>query len=189
VQTTRPKPTAKLENKPPSVKKSESARRDTPQERPAEIDGNVFYDPRRTHQYWSANNAKHKTYDEAIQALADTYNRPPEWIKANMGATNDLAEIHRNLAKPRPVSDPTTDNTVEPTGKKPPKIEFYNPRRSSPYWTSVSTKHKSFKEAIQAFAKEYNRSPEWIQEYMGQTNDLAEIHSNLRSRYSKESSK
>ncbi len=105
-----------------------------------------------------------------------------------MGTTNDRAEIHRNLTAPAPALGQTI-NAVEPARQKHPEIEFYNPRRSSPYWTSSSKKHKSFKEAIQAFAKEYNRSPEWIQEHMGQTNDLAKIHSNLRSRQSMEYSK
>ncbi len=188
LQTTRPKPNTKSKNDPQIPKKSQSARKDAAQTSPSKVAGNVFYDPRRPHKYWSANNRKHKTYEEAIQALANRYKRTPEWIKANMGNTNDLAEIHRNLAAPEPASGQTI-NPVEPARQKHPEIEFYNPRRSSPYWTSASKKHKSFKEAIQAFAKEFNRSPEWIQEYMGQTNDLAEIRSNLRSRQSMESSK
>lgn len=187
LQTPRPKPAKKLKNKPQVAKKNQSARKDALQAAPSKNEDNVFYDPRRPNKYRSANDAKHKTYEEAIQALANKYNRPPEWIKANMGNTNDLAAIHRNLAEAAPKSDQTI-KPLAPARQKHPEIEFYNPRRSSPYWTSTSSKHDSFKEAIQAFAKKYNRSPEWIQEYMGQTNDLAEIHSNLRSRQSMESS-
>ena len=42
-------------------------------------------------------------------------------------------------------------------------------------------KHKSYNEAIQTLATEYGRSPQWIQENMGNSNDLNEIHQNLRN--------
>jgi len=98
-----------------------------------------------------------------------------------MGDTNDLAQIHRNLAKPQsmqtaPKAIPQTNHT--------PEVVFYNPRRPYPYWTGKKSKHKSFKEAIQALAKEYDRSPEWVKLNMGVTNDLNEIHKNLKERLS-----
>jgi hypothetical protein len=188
LRTSRPQnPTPKLKNEKKVEKRSGSHRSDLPKMTPSKTAGLVFYDPRRPFKYWTAKNAKHKSYDEAIQALAKKYNRPPEWIKANMGDTNDLTDIHRKLAQQKPLSTTTTQNAKQPIEKQP-EIEFYNPRRSSPYWTSASSKHKSFKEAIQAFASQYNRSPEWIRKNMGQTNDLGEIHSTLRMRDTQESS-
>lgn len=59
------------------------------------------------------------------------------------------------------------------------KIAFYNPRRTYKYWTGKNSKHSNYKEAIQAFAKKYDRSPEWVQAHMGSTNDLEQIHQNL----------
>jgi hypothetical protein len=53
----------------------------------------------------------------------------------------------------------------------------------------VSEKFKSYQEALQALARKYDRPTEWIQENMGQTNDLAEIHRNLQARKAAESSK
>ncbi len=185
LETTRPKSTPKTQTKPKVVKKSVPDQRAVVKTPSPKSGGLVFYDPRRPRKYWTAENSKHKNYNDAIQALAKQYGRPPEWIKANMGATNDLAEIHRNLAEPEPVSTPAIETAPAPL-KQQPQIEFYNPRRPSPYWTSASAKHKSFNDAIQAFARTYNRSPKWIRENMGETNDLTQIHSNLRNRQSEE---
>ena len=186
LKTTPPKPAAPPEQKPQVLKKNEPEQRITKKITPPKADGLTFYDPRRPYKYWTDKNTKHKSYKEAIQALANKYDRTPEWIQANMGDTNDLDQIHRNLAQP-PL-EKTAPKKEQPV-KNQPEIAFYNPRRPYPYWTSTSTKHKSYKEAIQALAVKYNRSPEWIQQYMGNTNDLMEIHLNLRTRQSAESSK
>jgi len=186
LKTTPPKTAAPPQQKPQAVNNNEPAPSITKKVAPPEVKGLAFYDPRRTHKYWTDKDTKHKSYKEAVQALADKYERTPEWIQDNMGDTNDLDEIHRNLAQ----------STLEQTARKDehpvtnqPEIVFYNPRRAYPYWTDTSTKHKSYKEAIQAFAEKYNRSPEWIQQHMGNTNDLMEIHLNLRTRQSAETSK
>jgi hypothetical protein len=150
-----------------------------------DFEGHAFYDPRRPFKYWTDKNTKHKNYQEAIRALAKKYNRPPEWIQAHMGETNDLAAIHRNLTKPDSAAIGTTGI---PSVKKKPAIEFYNPRRPFPYWTDASVKHKSFQEAIRTLAQKYNRSPQWVRRHMGETNDLSQIHHNLRTRQTAESS-
>jgi hypothetical protein len=153
---------------------------------PPGLEGVAFYDPRRPYKYWTDKDTKHKSYQEAIQVLATKYERTPEWIQANMGDTNDLSEIHRNLAG---VPDNQTGKIDKPPAQQQPEIDFYNPRRPFPYWTDASTKHKNFKEAIQTLATEYSRTPEWVQQFMGQTNDLSQIHRNLRTRRSAESLK
>lgn len=145
---------------------------------PPGSEGNVFYNPRRPNKYWTGKNSKHKSYNEAIRALANKYNRSPEWVQAHMGDTNDLVQIHQSLANP--VSNPET-NAVRPPSQKSPGIAFYNPRRPFPYWTGKALKHKIYNEAIKALAAEYGQSPLWIQENMGDSNDLNEIHQNLRS--------
>ena len=141
--------------------------------------GPVFYDPRRPAQYWTGINSKHKSYKEAIQALAKKYKSTPQWVQAHMGDSNDLAQIHTNLANPQsnqsvPVAQPAAIKTAE--------IFFYNPRRPFPYWTGKNSKHKSYKDAIQSLAKKYECSPEWVKANMGATNDLKQIHQNLRDR-------
>ena len=142
----------------------------------SEADGIVFYNPRRPYKYWTGSNSKHKSYQEAIQSLATKYGRSPEWIQAHMGDTNDLEQIHENLANAA-VKQETA--VAQPSAPKSSGIVFYNPRRPFPYWTGKASKHKTYKEAIQALAAKYGRSPQWIQENMGESNDLNEIHQNL----------
>jgi hypothetical protein len=138
--------------------------------------GFAFYNPRRPFKYWTAKNSKHKNYREAIQTLAKKYERSPEWIQAHMGDSNDLFQIHQNLANPNlnPEKEVVRTNAL-----KAPGIPFYNPRRSFPYWTSKALKHKSYQEAIETLAEEYGKSSQWVQNHMGNSNDLKKIHENL----------
>jgi ribonuclease HI len=138
--------------------------------------GLKFYNPRRTQKYWTSATAKHNTFKEAVAALAKQYDRSPDWIQHHMGDTNDLDEIHANLNN-RKLNAPTKIKEVD--DEKAPEILFYNPRRPQKYWTSATAKHHTFKEAISALAKAYDRSQEWVQQHMGDTNNLNEIHQNL----------
>ena len=147
--------------------------------------GTAFYDPRREKKYWLDQNSGYDSYDDAIQALAKKYNRTPEWIRAHIGDSNDLEKIHRNLSESFSAAQ-MPDVSSEPDQTS--GIIFYNPRRTFPYWTGLSEKFKSYKDAIQALARKYGRPAQWIQENMGKTNDLAEIHRNLQARKAAESS-
>jgi hypothetical protein len=138
--------------------------------------GLEFYNPRRPQKYWTSATSKHNIFKEAIATLAKHYDRSPEWIQHHMGETNDLDEIHQNLRKSK-LNAPV--ELQEADEEKIPETLFYNPRRPLKYWTSANSKHNTFKEAIAALAKVYERSPEWVQQYMGTTNNLSEIHRNL----------
>ena len=61
--------------------------------------GLSFYDPRRTHKYWTSETGKHKTFHEAVAALAKKYERSADWVKSHMGETNDIAVMHQNLRR------------------------------------------------------------------------------------------
>ncbi len=138
--------------------------------------GLEFYNPRRPQKYWTSASTKHDTFKAAIAALAEQYDRSEDWIQQHMGSTNDLDQIHRNLSNNK-VSSPVEIQT--PESDKPPEILFYSPRRPHKYWTSATAKHDTFNEAISALAKAYDRPPEWVQQHMGNTNNLNEIHENL----------
>ena len=151
----------------------------------AKIKGLEFYNPRRPQKYWTSATSKHHFFKDAVATLAKQYDRSPEWIQHHMGETNDLYEIHQNLSRGKlnaPVELPEGDE------EKIPETLFYNPRRPQKYWTSANTKHNSFKEAIAAIAKEYERTPQWVQQYMGTTNNLSEIHQNLANQKEVETS-
>jgi hypothetical protein len=147
--------------------------------------GLEFYNPRRPQKYWTSTSSKHHSFKEAIATLAKQYDRSPEWIQRHMGETNDLYEIHQNLSGSKlnaPVEVP------EEKEEKVPETLFYNPRRPQKYWTSASSKHNTFQEAIEAMAKKYDRTPQWVEQYMGTTNNLSEIHQNLANRKEAEKS-
>jgi ribonuclease HI len=138
--------------------------------------GLEFYNPRRPHKYWTAKNAKHNTFKAAVAALAVQYDRSPEWIQHHMGTTNDLDEIHRNLTNRKQntaVKIQADDNETAP------EILFYDPRRPHKYWTSTTAKHNTFQEALAVLAEKYGRSTDWVQQHIGNTNNLNEIHQNL----------
>jgi hypothetical protein len=148
--------------------------------------GLQFYNPRRPQKYWTSADSKHHSFKEAIAALAKQYDRSLEWIQHHMGDTNDLYKIHQNLSRGKlnaPVELP------EEKKQKIPETLFYNPRRPQKYWTSASSKHNTFTEAIAAMAKEYERTPQWVQQYMGTTNNLSEIHQNLANQKEAETSR
>jgi hypothetical protein len=147
--------------------------------------GLEFYNPRRPQKYWTSATSKHHAFKEAIATLAQQYDRSPEWIQDHMGETNDLHEIHQNLQRSK-LNAPVV--SAEIREEKVPETLFYNPRRQQKYWTGANSKHRTLKEAIAALAKEYERSPEWVQQYMGTTNDLGEIHRNLANRKKTEAS-
>ncbi len=152
---------------------------------PRQGNGIAFYDPRRPFKYWTSATSKHKNFKEAIQSLAETYNRSPEWIQAHMGDSNDLEQIHRNLAEPSQEIDVAV---TQAPASQATAILFYNPRRANPYQTGATSQHKTFQEAIDALAKQYRRPAEWIKEHMGTTNDINEIHANLSAQETAESS-
>ncbi len=64
---------------------------------PAPADAIVFYDPRRAKKYWIGADSKHDTFQEAVEALAREFDRPPAWVETHMGESNDLGQIREHL--------------------------------------------------------------------------------------------
>lgn len=189
------KPGAQQLKRPPEIKppvsqqkSPEEKKPQTPSVEPAGGSGTnslEFYNPRRPQKFWISASSKHQTFEAAISALAKQYGRSPEWVQRHMGETNQLAEIHRNLSSSKFTSPiETTAENAKPASE----TLFYNPRRPNKYWTSKTAKHKTFKEAISALAAEYERPHQWVQQYMGKSNNLNEIHQNLKKQKLSESS-
>ena len=182
------KPTSQVAAKPVEINSPETKKTSAPdnQSQPSSnssqgsaslnTSGLEFYNPRRPHKYWTSATAKHDTFKAAIAALAEQYDRSADWIQQHMGNTNDLDQIHRNLSNSK-LNAPAETQTADE--EKTPEILFYDPRRPHKYWTSATAQYDTFKEAISALASAYDRPPEWIQQHMGNTNDLSEIHANL----------
>jgi hypothetical protein len=167
--------------------------------------GQSFYDPRRPKRYWTSVNAKFDTLDQAMASLAGQYHRSVEWIENHMGEENDIAAIHKNLIESlTPKADTQAAVASEKKNKdavktemprhphpidvagigmapgKPTGIRFYDPRRPFKYWSSPTDHYRTLNEALQALARQYHKSPGWIETHMGATNDLDAILQSLQ---------
>ncbi len=58
-------------------------------------------------------------------------------------------------------------------------VAFYDPRRAQKYWSAPGRGHDSYPEAVAALAKEFDRPPDWVEEHMGDSNDLGVIRGAL----------
>jgi outer membrane biosynthesis protein TonB len=150
---------------------------DTPPVRDAysAYEGVLFYNPRREDKYWSGPNTRHRTLKEAVAALAKKFDRSPQWVQQHLGDTNDLAQIYRNL------SGSPEKKTVAPapTALAANGVLFYDPRRHYKFQLSEKLKFRTLDEATAALARQYDRSPQWVKQNLGETNDVGEIHRNL----------
>lgn len=138
--------------------------------------GVLFYDPRRPNKYWTGETSRHNSYQAAIAAFAGEFDRSPEWIEQHMGETNDLIEIRRNLAQGEDANQPSPGK-IETSGTN--GIEFYNPRRPYKYWAGPNAKFHNYRKVLEALARQFDCTPDWVENHMGDTNDLGEIHQNL----------
>jgi hypothetical protein len=146
-----------------------------PQGRP-NASGVLFYDPRRPKKYWSSPTRPHDSYREAVSALAADFDRSEEWVEQHMIDSNDLMELRRHLEESRAAGDETQSATAAPAETA---VEFYNPRRPAKYWTSANAHHNSLSEALQALARDFSETPEWVESHMPESNDLNVIRQSL----------
>jgi hypothetical protein len=58
-------------------------------------------------------------------------------------------------------------------------MPFYDPRREPRYRTGKDSHHSTLEDAIESLAKQFNQTPGWVKQHMGDTNDLGEIYRNL----------
>ena len=140
------------------------------------VSGILFYSARRSYKYQTGPEDRFHTFKEAVDDLAAKFNKDPYWIGQNLGNTNDLGKIYINLSHPTDKVDIDTDTAPKTSG-----ILFYDPRRTYKYWVSSESKHHTLDEAIDTLANQYARSTEWIINHLGETNDLTEIHRNLKA--------
>ena len=60
-------------------------------------------------------------------------------------------------------------------------IQFYDPRRPKKYWVGPTQRYDTLNAALKALAVHYNTTVQWVENHMGNTNTLAEIHTNIRN--------
>ena len=138
------------------------------------VTGIQFYDPRRHYKYQTGPTTNYHTLKEAVDDLATKFNKTPRWVELNLGDTNDLGQIYRNLSRPLDSSQPETESENTMSG-----LLFYDPRRAEKYWVSPDSRHRTMEEAIDTLARQYEQTPDWVMAHLGETNNLVEIHRNL----------
>lgn len=138
------------------------------------VTGIEFYSARRDLKYQTRPDARFRTFKDAVDDLAAKFDKDPYWVGQNLGNTNDLGQIYINLSR-----SAEEDETVDETEAETAGILFYDPRRAFKYWVTTDSKHHTLEEAVNTLAKQYERTPDWIIDHLGETNDLAEIHRNL----------
>jgi hypothetical protein len=43
--------------------------------------------------------ARHDSFQEAVEALASDFGKPADWVEQNMGDSNDVNQIRKSLIK------------------------------------------------------------------------------------------
>jgi hypothetical protein len=149
--------------------------------------GILFYDPRRAKRYWSNENRHHDSYQDAIAALGEEFDKSSQWVEAHMGDSNDMMAIRANLA----AGLAGTAAESDPAALYPNRVgvEFYNPRRPQKYWTGPDTRHNTFKEAVETLAVEFKKPAIWIETHMGDSNDTERIRQSLQDAANEQSSR
>jgi len=138
------------------------------------VTGIQFYDPRRHYKYQTGTTTSYHTLKEAVDDLAAKFGKTPRWVELNLGDTNDLGQIYRNLSRPHENTQPETESESTTSG-----LLFYDPRRAEKYWVGPDSRYRTMEEAVDTLAKQYEQTPDWIVSHLGGTNDLVEIHRNL----------
>ena len=139
-----------------------------------QVAGIQFYDPRRHYKYQTGTTNRYHTLKEAVKDLATTFDKTPRWVERNLGDTNDLGQIYRNLSRPVESARPETETESTTSG-----LLFYDPRRAEKYWVSPASRHRTMQDAVDALARQYEQTPDWIRAHLGETNDLVDIHRRL----------
>ena len=138
------------------------------------VTGIQFYDPRRHYKYQTGTATSYHTLKEAVDDLAAKFDKTPRWVELNLGDTNDLGQIYRNLSQPIEKAQPETETESKTSG-----LLFYDPRRAEKYWVSPDSRHRTMEEAVDTLAQQYEQTSDWIIAHLGETNDLVKIHRNL----------
>ena len=147
------------------------------------VAGIEFYNARRAFKYQTGPDAKFHTFKAAIDDLAAKFDKDPYWIGQKLGNTNDLGQIYINLNRKAEPTESEAESADDTAG-----ILFYDPRRTYKYGVAADSKHRTLDEAISSLASQYSRSPEWVIDHLGETNNLTEIHQNLQIGVSTETS-
>jgi len=94
--------------------------------------------------------------------------------------SKNAPEIEPPAAQEAPsIPAPSPETASSATPGNSPGIAFYDPRRPQKYWSSEGRHHDTFRHAISAVSEEFNRPAAWIEENLGDSNELSEVRQTL----------
>ncbi|MDA8139813.1 MAG: hypothetical protein M0036_14275 [Desulfobacteraceae bacterium] len=97
------------------------------------------------------------------------------------GASSSLVEKQGQLQVSSQVVRPPNGYTLPsnlPVIQK--GIAFYDPRRPDKYWSDEQHHHNSLSEALKALSDLYGVPVGWIEDHLGKSNDLYDVHQSIR---------
>lgn len=121
----------------------------------------------------------------ATQRIAEMMSKaeaPPKRLPSSQKKVGELP-VGRKASKPgQPVSMKFSSSTgAYPKLTIDKGIKFYDPRRTKKYWTGNMVRHDTLHDALAALARQYDVTPQWIEDHMGESNLLIDIHKSIRS--------
>ncbi len=131
---------------------------------------------------WEENGMVHCEYDGGVLSYPAT-----DVDRIEKGPTAHLQPSEASSA-PQPAAPVPASAVVDhapPAAQvqaTPSGVPFYDPRRPQKYWSRPDRKHTTYPEAIAALSEEFERSPQWVEENMGDSNDLGIIRETLAGR-------
>jgi hypothetical protein len=129
---------------------------------------------------WEENDEVRCEYDGALlkYSRADVA-RIEKTPTAQSPAAQDDAPPPRPPVAAVPAPAQVRPAPADPGGRGGPGPLFYDPKRPKKFWSSETGRHDTYAEAVAALAAEFGRSPQWVEEHIGTSNDLAAIRANL----------
>jgi hypothetical protein len=112
----------------------------------ANIEGDKFYDPSRTKPYKTSDISAFNSRRDAIQALAVQFGEDSAWVETNMGSSNDLADIHKNLVQAKTRES----DAAVPITPRVGQVNYAVVDRCKTVWQSGGWRNKSVAEQMGA---------------------------------------
>lgn len=129
----------------------------------------------------------------------ENWNQPP---LPSAATAKDVKAAEKPIVKPPAPQTPPKKQVAKPATTSPKAVRasnpfasnlpetkgpmFYNPRRVKKFWANETSRHNSLDEALNALADQYGQSVAWIENHMGESNSLQEIHQALTQAAQKE---
>ncbi len=121
----------------------------------------------------------------ATQRIAEMMSEeeaPPKRLPSSQNKADEAPVGHKTSKAGQPVSiKPSSSTRGYPKLNIDKGTKFYDPRRIKKYWTENMARHDTLHDALAALARQYDVTPQWIEDHMGESNLLTDIHQSIRS--------